>query len=125
MLLSFRGSSWRRVYFFDNAYVFPPTFGNTSTGTDGFCLVAAYCLSLINTFVSFGLLLLHTPAFGVWQWNPPFHAPKIVICAFFLSNLFLVLVPFIPPSAGSRVYEQLPYWVSSIFLNLAFDIYSN
>ncbi|GJJ15812.1 hypothetical protein Clacol_010090 [Clathrus columnatus] len=72
--------------------------------------LAAYSLTLINTFVSLGLLLLHTPAYKLWKWNPPFHAPKFVIMAFFISNLFLVVVPFIPPATGSRVYEQLPYW---------------
>ncbi|KAG6899249.1 hypothetical protein C0993_011951, partial [Termitomyces sp. T159_Od127] len=60
---------------------------------------------------SIGLLLLYTPAYRVWDWNPPFRAPKAIIVLFFLSNLFLVVVPLIPPSNGSRVYEHLPYWL--------------
>jgi hypothetical protein len=75
--------------------------------------VSSYCLSIINTLVSGGLLLLYTPAYRVWDWNPPFRAPKTVICLFFLSNVFLVVVPLVPPASGSRVYEHLPYWVSS------------
>lgn len=31
---------------------------------------------------------------------------------FFLSNVFLLIVPLIPPSAGYEVYEHLPYYVS-------------
>ncbi|KAJ7599194.1 APC amino acid permease [Mycena floridula] len=71
---------------------------------------SSYSLAIINTLVSFGLLLLYTPAYRVWKWSPPFRSPKIVIVAFFLSNVFLVLVPLIPPAPGSRTYEKLPFW---------------
>ncbi|KAF5383260.1 hypothetical protein D9615_004900 [Tricholomella constricta] len=69
-----------------------------------------YSISMINTLVSFGLLLLHTPLYREWKWSPPFRAPKFVIIIFFLSNVFLVTVPFIPPVPGSRTYKHLPYW---------------
>lgn len=73
--------------------------------------VSSYSLSLVNTLVSFGLLLLYMPSYRVWDWNPPYRAPKIIISIFFLSNIFLVVVPFFPPVMGSRTYEKLPYWV--------------
>ncbi|KAF8996252.1 APC amino acid permease [Cyathus striatus] len=72
--------------------------------------LSSYCLSLINALVSLGLLLLYTSAYRTWGWNPPFRAPKIIVVLFFLSNVFLVLVPFIPPVPGSKIYQKLPYW---------------
>ncbi|KAF8970051.1 APC amino acid permease [Flammula alnicola] len=72
--------------------------------------LSSYSLSLVNTAVSLGLLLLYTRSYRVWDWNPPFHAPKAIVLLFFLSNVFLVLVPFFPPIPGSRTYEKLPYW---------------
>ncbi|KAF8655586.1 hypothetical protein AX16_003007 [Volvariella volvacea WC 439] len=71
--------------------------------------LASYDASLINTLVSFGLLLLYTPGFKSWNWDPPFRAPKFIILFYFLSNLFLVIVPYIPPTV-TKVYEKLPYW---------------
>ncbi|KAF8629372.1 hypothetical protein AX17_005668 [Amanita inopinata Kibby_2008] len=72
--------------------------------------LTSYCLCIVNTLVSFGLLLLYMPAYRVWQWDPPFHAPKSIIVMFFVSNIFLVVVPFIPPVDGQTSYEILPYW---------------
>ncbi|KAF8639012.1 hypothetical protein AX17_001791 [Amanita inopinata Kibby_2008] len=76
--------------------------------------LSSYCLSIVNTVVSMGLLLLYTGGYRSWNWNPPFRAPKVVIITFFLSNLFLIAVPFIPPRADSRPYGQLPYWSHSV-----------
>lgn len=75
--------------------------------------VSSYSLAIINAFVSFGLLLLYTSPYHEWSWNPPFQAPKFIIILFFLSNVFLVVVPLIPPIPGSRTYDHLPYWVST------------
>ncbi|KAL0958390.1 hypothetical protein HGRIS_000532 [Hohenbuehelia grisea] len=72
---------------------------------------SSYSLSIINTLVSIGLLLLYTPAFREWNWNPPFHAWRPVIVLFFLSNILLVVIPILPPAPGRRVYEHLPYWL--------------
>ncbi|KAJ3886580.1 APC amino acid permease [Lentinula edodes] len=72
--------------------------------------LSSYCAALINTLVSFGLLLLYTSYLRAYDWKPPFHAPKIVVVLFAISNLFLVVVPLIPPTSGSRTYEHLPYW---------------
>ncbi|KAJ7053658.1 APC amino acid permease [Mycena amicta] len=74
---------------------------------------SSYSLALINTLVSFGLLLLHTNIrpFKAYAWSPPFVAPRTVAVFFFLSNVFLLVVPLVPPPAGKRVYEGLPYFL--------------
>ena len=72
---------------------------------------AGYSTALMFTAVSLGLLLLHTPAYQLWNWDPPFRSPKVVIVLFLLSNVFLVVVPLIPPTS-TRLYDHLPYWVS-------------
>ncbi|KAJ7135647.1 amino acid permease-domain-containing protein [Mycena epipterygia] len=72
---------------------------------------SSYSLALINTLVSLGLLLLYTPAYRAFGWAPPFRAPHAVTVLFFLSNVFLVAVPLVPPAPGRRVYEHLPYWL--------------
>ncbi|KAF8198485.1 APC amino acid permease [Pholiota molesta] len=76
--------------------------------------LSSYSLSLVNTAVALGLILLYTRPYRIWDWNPPFHAPKGIILLFLASNLFLVLVPFFPPIPGSRTYERLPYWSHSV-----------
>ncbi len=75
--------------------------------------MSSYSLSLVNTAVALGLLLLYTRAYRTWGWSPPFRAPKVVVVLFLVSNLFLVLVPFFPPNPGARTYHRLPYWVSA------------
>ncbi|KAI9901019.1 hypothetical protein N3K66_002836 [Trichothecium roseum] len=71
--------------------------------------IITYPLSIINVFVSGGLvhLYLHRQA---WNWNPPFTATLPVVVFFLLSNIYLVIAPWIPPTDGS-VYESLPYWI--------------
>jgi len=76
--------------------------------------LSSYSLSLINVAVSFGLLLLYTRCYHVWDWDPPFRAPKAIVILFFLSNLFLVMVPFFPPVSTSKTYRDLPYWSHSV-----------
>ncbi|KAL0574797.1 hypothetical protein V5O48_007170 [Marasmius crinis-equi] len=72
--------------------------------------LSSYSAALVNLAVSFGLLLLYTPTFRSWNWNPPFRAYSAVVVIFLISNLFLVGAPFIPPAPNSRTYENLPYW---------------
>ena len=31
-----------------------------------------------------------------------------------LSNIYLVVAPFVPPSAGQNIYENLPYWIHCV-----------
>ncbi|KAI0371226.1 amino acid transporter [Pilatotrama ljubarskyi] len=83
--------------------------------------VSSYPLALINMFVSGGLVFIHLPDAWLpvrlralrssYDWHPPFKAWKIVTLFFFLSNIFLVAVPLVPPARGFRVYDALPYWL--------------
>ncbi|KAJ7637362.1 APC amino acid permease [Mycena polygramma] len=78
---------------------------------------SSYSLALINTLVSLGLLLLYTPAYKkdkAFGWAPPFRAPRAVTAVFFLSNVFLVVVPLVPPAPGRRVYDALPYYLHAV-----------
>ncbi|KIK91291.1 hypothetical protein PAXRUDRAFT_149821 [Paxillus rubicundulus Ve08.2h10] len=75
----------------------------------------AYPLSLFNLLISGGLLLLYTQPFESYGWRPPFRAYKYVVVFFFISNMFLVVVPVIPPSAGFEPYEHLPYYSHIVF----------
>ncbi|KAI8986737.1 amino acid transporter [Trametes punicea] len=83
--------------------------------------LSSYPLALINMFVSGGLVFIHLP--DVWlpnrlqklrtsyDWRPPFRAWTLVVSFFFVSNIFLVVVPLMPPSGEYRVYDHLPYWL--------------
>lgn len=74
-------------------------------------LVSTYPCSLINMTVSGGLLLLKSSLLK-YEWDPPFKSWWFTTCIFFLSNIFLVIAPWIPPARGFQPYETLPYWVS-------------
>ena len=76
--------------------------------------VNSYPVVLANTAVSAGLLFLRSrwAKVGGYDWVPPFSAWKSVTVFFLLSNIFLTIVPLVPPSAGYEVYERLPYCVS-------------
>ena len=75
--------------------------------------VSSYPFSLINAFIAAGLLYIHSrPKSEVaLGWNPPFRAYTVAIWFFFASNVFLVVVPWIPPAPGYQVYEHIPYYV--------------
>ncbi|GIZ38676.1 hypothetical protein CKM354_000208500 [Cercospora kikuchii] len=75
--------------------------------------VISYPLAIVNTFVALGLiwLYLHRQA---WDWNPPFKATLPVAIFFFLSNVYLVIAPFVPPTEGNSIYETLPYYLHCI-----------
>ena len=83
--------------------------------------VSSYPLALINMFVSGGLLFIHTSERllpkrlhslrASYEWVPPFKAWTPVVLFFFLSNVFLVVLPLKPPANGYKVYDHLPYWV--------------
>ncbi|KAJ8516857.1 hypothetical protein ONZ45_g5856 [Pleurotus djamor] len=68
----------------------------------------------INLCVAIGLVLLYTPSYKSWGWNPPYATSKTVMILFLISNLLLVTVPLIPPLPGREVYVHLPYWFSNV-----------
>ena len=53
-------------------------------------------------------------AISALGWNPPFRAYAGAIWFFFASNVFLVVVPFVPPAPGYKVFERIPYYVSRL-----------
>ncbi|KAF8834677.1 amino acid transporter [Paxillus ammoniavirescens] len=87
---------------------------------------SSYPLALFNLLISGGLLLLYTHPFESYNWNPPFRAHKYAVVFFFLSNVFLAVVPMIPPSSGFELYEHLPYYshvVVALFVGLSGVVY--
>lgn len=61
----------------------------------------------INSFVACGLIYLHF--FREREgWTSPWNSPLPVNVFFLLSNLFLAIVPFIPPQKRTTTY---PYYV--------------
>jgi amino acid transporter len=74
----------------------------------------SYILALTNAVVAVGLLALYTPAYKGWNWSPPFKAFRWTVVFFLLANMFLVFVPFVPPSPGTRLYAHLPYWFHAV-----------
>ncbi|KAI0342263.1 APC amino acid permease [Trametopsis cervina] len=73
---------------------------------------SSYPGAIINTLVSGGLLALHSTGLAkAYDWNPPFKAYYPVVVFFFLSNIFLLIMPLVPPALGRGPYEHLPYWL--------------
>ncbi|OAA46112.1 Amino acid/polyamine transporter I [Metarhizium rileyi] len=73
----------------------------------------SYPLAIINTFVAGGLIHLYRNR-AARQWNPPIKATLPVAVFFLLSNIYLVIAPFVPPEEGQSVYENLPYWIHCV-----------
>jgi Amino acid permease len=75
--------------------------------------VISYPLAIVNAFVAAGLLYLYLPNSKI-EWSPPFRASWPVALLFLLSNIYLVIAPFIPPNDGQNVYESLPYYLHCV-----------
>ncbi|KAB5525515.1 amino acid/polyamine transporter I [Coniochaeta sp. 2T2.1] len=73
----------------------------------------SYPLAIVNCFVAGGLLYLYIYRVK-WQWNPPMSATMPVVIFFLLSNIYLVVAPFVPPEGEDNVYESLPYWLHCV-----------
>ncbi|KAJ5669165.1 hypothetical protein N7462_010235 [Penicillium macrosclerotiorum] len=74
----------------------------------------SYPLSIINVFVSGGLIYVYLKKDEFPSWSPGIRATLPVTIFFLLSNLYLVIAPYIPPDAGQNVYEQLPYYLHCV-----------
>ncbi|KAL3473551.1 amino acid/polyamine transporter I [Aspergillus californicus] len=75
----------------------------------------SYPLSIVNVFVSGGLVYIYvTKARDFPDWSPGIRATLPVTVFFCLSNVYLVIAPYIPPSEGQNVYEQLPYYLHCV-----------
>ncbi|KAI1002338.1 High-affinity methionine permease [Podosphaera aphanis] len=76
--------------------------------------VISYPVAVINLFVAAGLIHLYlnpySPNRNPQNWSPPFRATLPVVIFFLISNIYLVVAPFIPPTEGQQVYKSLPYF---------------
>lgn len=78
-----------------------------------FVNLISYPLAIINVFVAGALIHLYRNRHS-WNWNPPLKA-TLPVTIFFLSNIYLVVAPFVPPEEGSQnIYESLPYWIHCV-----------
>ncbi|OBT62085.1 hypothetical protein VE03_08998 [Pseudogymnoascus sp. 23342-1-I1] len=75
--------------------------------------VISYPLAIVNVFVAGALvhLYLHPSASHRPTWAPPFRATLPVVIFFLLSNIYLVVAPFVPPDEGQSIYEDIPYYL--------------
>lgn len=77
--------------------------------------LVSYPLNVINSFLGAGLIYIYIRKYqGKLEWNAPIKASLPVAIFFFLSSLYLVVAPYIPPSEGQSVYEKLPYWLHAV-----------
>lgn len=80
--------------------------------------VISYPLAVVNVFVAGALIHLYLHPFSGSpngeRWQPPIRATLPVAIFFLLSNIYLVVAPFVPPSAGQNVYEHLPYFLHCV-----------
>ncbi|KAK8191314.1 amino acid/polyamine transporter I [Phyllosticta capitalensis] len=76
--------------------------------------VISYPLAIVNTFVSGGLIHLYLNR-DKYNWHPPCRATLPVVVFFLLSNIYLVVAPYVPPETASQnVYESLPYYLHCV-----------
>lgn len=78
--------------------------------------VISYPLAIVNVFVAAALvhLYLHPEAAHRPRWAPPFKAGLPVVIFFLLSNVYLVVAPFVPPDEGQSIYESIPYYLHCV-----------
>lgn len=75
----------------------------------------SYPLAIINVFVSAGLIYIYfTHKTKFPDWNPGIRATLPVTIFFCLSNVYLVVAPYIAPSEGQSVYKELPYYLHCV-----------
>ncbi|GES62399.1 high-affinity methionine permease [Aspergillus terreus] len=74
----------------------------------------SYPLSIVNVFVSGGLIYIYLYKSRFPDWSPGIRATLPVTIFFCLSNMYLVVAPYVPPSEGQSVYEELPYYLHCV-----------
>lgn len=65
-------------------------------------------------FVSGGLIYIYLNRSKFPTFSPVIRATLPVTIFFFLSQVYLVIAPYIPPDAGESVYETLPYYLHCV-----------
>ena len=80
--------------------------------------VISYPLAVVNVFVAGALIHLYLHPFSGSpngeRWQPPIRATLPVAVFFLLSNIYLVVAPFVPPTDGQNVYQHLPYYLHCV-----------
>lgn len=74
----------------------------------------SYPLSIVNVFVSAGLIYIYFRPKEFPDFAPGIRATLPVTIFFFLTQCYLVVAPYVPPSAGQSVYEELPYYLHCV-----------
>lgn len=75
----------------------------------------SYPMNVVNLVVSLGLLWIYWKRRqGKITWNPPIKAGVVITTFFTLSNLYLVVAPYVPPTGDQSVYNSLPYWIHCV-----------
>lgn len=75
----------------------------------------SYPMNIINFIISTGLVWIHWQARkGKIEWNPPIKAGVWIAMFFSLSNAYLIVAPYVPPTNGQSVYNSLPYWIHCV-----------
>lgn len=74
----------------------------------------SYPLSIVNAFVSAGLIYIYLRPKEFPDFAPGIRATLPVTVFFFLTQCYLVVAPYVPPSDGQSVYEQLPYYLHCV-----------
>lgn len=68
-----------------------------------------YPVTVFAMLISGGVLFMHLGILK-YEWNPPFRTYTTIAAFYFLTNVFLVFAPLIPPASGWEPYRDLPYW---------------
>ncbi|KAG5458779.1 MAG: high-affinity methionine permease [Olpidium bornovanus] len=71
--------------------------------------VISYPVSIINAAIAAGLLLIRAGVLK-YDWSPPFRCPVSVAGFFLCANIFLVVLPLVPPP-GLKGDTSLPYYL--------------
>jgi putative flippase GtrA len=72
--------------------------------------IISYPLAVINVFVGAGLAWIYLRR-DQYNWRAPVKATLPVAIFFTLSNIYLVVAPFVPPTGDQNIYNDLPYYL--------------
>lgn len=76
--------------------------------------VITYPLSIVNFFVSAGLIYIYLNKSSFPDFKPAIKATLPIAVIFNLANVYLIAAPFVPPANGGNIYDHLPYWLHCI-----------
>ncbi|KAF7520282.1 hypothetical protein G7054_g12828 [Neopestalotiopsis clavispora] len=89
-------------------FVCAPPAGDAFTFVVG---LASYPTAALFVAISIGLIRLRLSKDENWQSR--FMTPWIIIATYLAANIFLLIMPLVPP-VGGKSTTSLPYWLSSV-----------